>query len=800
MRKLRSTGMLALCSTAIVAGSAQAQTRPERQDQAAPTPLVATPASDATDPVEDHDIIVTAQKRSESIQRVPLSVLALDGAKLKERNLTSIADIQAITPGVSIRSFFTNVSGSINIRGVGTQALTVPTVEQTVSVVADGVAIGTYSGALFNFGDIERVEVLRGPQGNLFGKGASNGIINVVSSAPTDTLTGSFGGSYGTLNEVKLRGTLSGPLSDSVSVRLTGYRNTRDGLGRTILPSGKSIEVDNVNEYGVRGQIQFKPSADLKIRLIGDYSNSDSRCCVAFQTVADVPADAATAGFLGLPVGYPLPVRGAEIPQNSRIGYGEEAANVYERIKGFGATGLIDYDVGDYTVSSVTGWRRTILHGNGPGDFTPYAIFLQNQNDFKYTQFSQEVRVTSPADQVVAFTAGLFYFHSNLAYEQTLRLGAAPPVYNLHAFSTIRDDNYAVFGQATINVAPSFRFIVGGRYTYDDQTLAFRNLLPATAVPNPRAGFFAAAGIPFFATPFVIPRLFQANDTDSAFSDQALSYKLGAQYDVAPDINVFGTYSRGFKSGGFLTDPTAIVNPANVIVRPETPRGFEIGVRSRLLDRRLTLNATYFDFRFDGLQTTQYDASLGSFRLVNENARTHGVELEASARPTRTTTLTFNGAYTEAKFRGGASDQCYFGQTPAQGCGANGFQNLDGTRLPDAPRWTYTAGARQEVRVPASALKGYVDVSYFWRSGVNLQPGGGPDTYQPTYGRLDLTIGTVVPIARGDVNLRVFARNLTKSDYASARLSVPPTGFWAAQLVSYEAGRRVIGVAADFTF
>lgn len=747
------------------------------------------------------DIVVTAQKRSENLQRVPLSVLVLDGARLKERNLTSLSDIQSITPGVSIRSFYTNVSGSINIRGVGTQALTVPTVEQTVSVVADGVSIGTFSGALFNFNDLERVEVLRGPQGNLFGKGASNGIINIVSAAPTDTLTGSFGASYGTLNEVKLRGTLSGPLSDTLSLRLSGYRTTRDGLGKTILPSGDAIGVDNVDEWGVRGQIQFKPSADLKIRLIGDYSNSDTRCCVAFQTVADVPADAGTAAFLGLPVGYPLPMRGAELPQSSRTGYGEEAADVYERINGYGLTGLIDYNVGDYTVSSVTGWRRTILHGNGPGDFTPYAIFLQNQNDFKFTQFSQEVRVTSPADQLVAFTAGLFYFHSTLDYEQTLRLGAAPPVYNLHAFSTIKDDNYAAFGQATVNVSPSFRLIVGGRYTYDEQSLAFRNLLPATlVVPNPRAGFFAAAGIPFFATPFVIPRLFQANDLDSAFSYGRLSYKLGAQYDVAPGINVFATYSRGFKSGGFLTDPTAIVDPANVQIRPETPKGFEIGLRSRLLDRRLTLNLTYFDFRFDGLQTTQYDANLGSFRLANENARTHGVELEASARPTRTTTLTLNGAYTEAKFRGGATDQCYFGQTPAQGCGANGFQDLDGTRLPDAPRWTYTAGVRQEVPVPASNLRGYVDVSYFWRSGANLQPGGGPDTYQPSYDRLDATIGTVIPVARGNLNLRVYARNLTKSDYATARLSVPPSGFWAAQLVSYESGRRVFGVAADFTF
>ncbi len=767
------------------------------QDAPAAT-AAATPAADA-DPGDE--IVVTAQKRSENLQRVPLSVLALDGAKLTERNLTSITDIQAITPGVSIRSFFSNVSGSINIRGVGTQALTVPTVEQTVSVVADGVSIGTFSGALFNFNDIERVEVLRGPQGNLFGKGASNGIIHIVSAAPTDTLTGTFGASYGTLNEVKLRGTISGPLSDTLSARLSGYRNTRDGLGKTILPNGQAIEVDNVDEWGVRGQLQFKPGSDLTVRLLGDYSASDSRCCVAFQTVADVPADAATAGFLGLPVGYPLPVRGAELPQDSRTGYGEEAANVYERIKGFGLTGLVDYDVGDYTLSSVTGWRRTILHGNGPGDFTPFAIFLQNQNDFRFTQFSQELRLTSPADRLVAFTAGLFYFHSNLQYEQTLQLGAAPPVYNLHAFSTIKDDNYAAFGQATINVAESFRFIVGGRYTYDDQGLQFRNLLsPTLVVPNPRAGFFAAAGIPFFATPFVIPRLFQANDLDTGFHYSRLSYKLGAQYDLAADINAFATYSRGFKSGGFLTDPTAIVDPANAIVRPEIPKGFEIGLRSRLFDRRLTLNLTYFNFRFDGLQTTQYVASLGSFRLANQNARTQGVELEASARPTRTTTLSLNGAYTDATFRGGSTDQCYFGQTPAQGCAADGFQSLDGTRLPDAPRWTFTAGLRQEVAVPASALNGYVDLSYFWRGGANLQPGGGPDTYQPSYGRLDATIGTVIPAARGDLNLRVYARNLTKSDYASARLSVPPSGFWAAQLVSYESSRRVFGVAADFTF
>jgi iron complex outermembrane recepter protein len=750
---------------------------------------------------ETSDIVVTAQKRSENLQRVPLSVLALDGRVLKERNLASITDIQAVAPGLSVRSFYTNVSGSINIRGVGTQALAVPTVEQTVSVVVDGINIGTFSGALFNFPDIERVEVLRGPQGTLFGKGASNGIINVVSSAPTAELSGAAGGSYATLNEVKLRATLSGPLADGVTARISGYRNTRDGLGTTVLPDGRRLDVNNVNEWGVRGQIKFDPTSDLSIKMLADYSRSANRCCVAFTTVADVPADPLTAGFLGLPVGYPLPIRGQQLSERSRTGFGDEVAGMFERIKGYGVTGQVDYDLGNYTVTSITAWRRTDYHGNNPGDGTPFPIFIQSENTFSFKQLSEELRLASPADRFAAFTVGLFYFHSNLVYRQQLQLAVAPPALNIDTLSNIRDDNYAAFGQGTLNLTERFRLIVGLRYTFDKQNLRFRNQVPATlVVRNPLAGFFAAAGVPIFASPFVAPRAFQANDLDADFKDDRLGYKLGAQYDIAPEINVFGTYSQGFKSGGFLTDPTAIVNPVNAAVKPEIPRGFEIGIRSRFFERRLTVNATYFDFRFAGLQTTQYDATLGSFRLVNSRARTHGVELEVAARPARYTSLTFNGAYTRALFGEGATDQCYFGQTASQGCGPTGFQDLNGTKLPDAPTWSFTAGARQELALPGSELRTYVDLSYFWRSGTNLQGGGGSDTYQPSYGRLDVTVGTIVQMGAANVSLRAFARNLTNSEYSSARLSVPPTGFWAAQLVPYESGRRVFGVAADVSF
>ncbi len=757
---------------------------------AGPTPAGTPPAPPAADGSSgantDGEILVTAQKRTENIQRVPLSVLVLGGATLKEKGLASINDFTAVVPTLSIRSTASNVAGTITIRGIGTQALGEPAVEQSVSVVLDGVVVGAFAGSLFNFTDLERVEVLRGPQGTLFGKGASNGVLNVVSALPTDRLTASVGASYGSLNEVKLHGTVSGPIAKDIDVRLSAYRNTRDGLGTAILPDGSHIQVDNVDEYGIRAQILAKPTSNLTARLSADYEHSHDKCCVGFVTVQNGP----------LVNGVFTP--GTVLPEDNRVDYGNEDADVTETIKGFGVTGQFDYDLGrGYTLTSISGFRGVDFNSNTPSDHSPLPIFTRYESDYKFRQYSQELRLASPADQFIAFTAGLFYYRSTLDLYRDIRLNVFPTVYRVNTTNRIDVENYAAFGQATINVSDRFRLIAGARETSDRQTLQFRNILPASLlVPNPLAAFLPP---PFNADP-IAPRQFQANDLDTGFRNYNFSYKLGAQFDIADNINAFGTYSRGFKSGGFDTDATTLVNPASAIVRPEIPKGYELGLRSQFFDRHLTFNLTYFDYIFDGFQSTSYNATTAAFLIVNSKARSQGVELEFDARPTRTTTFSFNGAYTHARFGQGAADQCYNGQTLAQGCGVNGLQDLKGKSLPDAPDWAFTSDLRQEFPIGRGDSHFYSDILYYWRSGAFQTTTRAPVVYQPTYGRLDLTLGYIFDLRQGHLNVRGYIRNVAKANYSSSRVEAPVLGYYAAQFVTYEAGRRVFGIAADYAF
>ena len=403
--RLRKVGLAGSAVIVLVVASAPAmsQTAPAHVDsQVAPTH-----ADDVSD-----DIIVTAQKRTESAQDVPISLTVISAAALERSNYNEFNDIQRFSPGLVITDSSNSRATGVTIRGIGTSTFS-DAIEQSVGIVIDGVVIGRVPGAISDLVDVERVEVLRGPQGTLFGKNASAGVISIVTRQPTNTFEALGSISYATLDEIKLFGAVSGPIvADKVLARISGYRNTRDGL-ITNVRTGQDL--NNRNEYGFRGKLLLKPVETLDITLAGDYSRRDQRCCT--WTTRDITP----GNFIG------AIQRGVGVvagPQNNQVNLGGDQAfkgadtpDAYQRSTIWGVSGEANLDLGAVSLTSITAFRKWNGQDDLDADQTPLPLLVFNRGTTRQRQFTQELRLTSPADQFISYVAGGFYFKQHMFTE-----------------------------------------------------------------------------------------------------------------------------------------------------------------------------------------------------------------------------------------------------------------------------------------------------------------------------------------------------------------------------------------------
>ena len=722
---------------------------------------LAPPASAADGDRLLETVTVTAQKREERLQDVPVSVAVVSADSLGAFDLNQATDLAYLVPGVGVSNSAGPRSFGFFIRGVGTTSFASESIESSSAYVVDGVVTGQAGAALSDLPDIERIEVLRGPQGTLFGKNASSGVINVVTKRPSDTFGASLKASYSDPdNETKLAGYITGPINNDVRYLVSARTNQRDGFVKN-LADGRDL--NDRNDWGVRARIDLTAGENLDVSVIADYWKREADCCIWTLRSIGTPA---SVGEL------------EQIAAGARFDEENDTQNidgeVFSDVNTGGISVQADYRFGSgYTFTSISAYRSWHTVDGLDTDNRPVNTFNVNFADFKQLLYTQEFRITSPQEQFIDYVAGAFYYYSDVVSESQQLQPLLTTAFSNRIWDVVAStENMAVFGQANVNFTDDFRLIVGGRYLRE-------------------------VGI---AETF---RVDPVNNLNQAFgpgnlTDEAVLWRVGLQYDFTDDVSAFATATRGYKGGGW----NAPAGASLLRVEPEKPTNYEIGLRSVFPDAGVMLNVTGFYQTVDDYQVTaRQPDNAGSFLLLNAaEVLTQGVEVEMIYRPIRATDLSFTGslAYTDGKFDSFPTAPCYRGQTAATGCNGN-IQDMSDKQLPYAPEWNVSLNSHYGMDLGASGLDLQFDLGVSYRTEAPANSPDDPSTYQDGYPIVNAAITLASSGNRWRASL--FGKNLTDERFATRIFTTPSTtGVNAyAQYVPYEA-QRVVGLSLEVNY
>jgi len=634
-------------------------------------------------------VTVTATRRAESLQKVPVAVSVVDGEQLERDNRNGVASIVQQVPSLNFRTGASNKDTSLFIRGVGTIS-TSPGVEPTVATVIDGVVYGRPGQATLDLLDLERIEVLRGPQGTLFGKNASAGVLNIVTKAPTEEPHGYIDQSYYSGNESRTRFGIGGSLiPDTLKGSLTTLFGSYDG---NVDNRANGHEVNGYNRKGVRGKLEFTPSDDLTLTLAADYMQSHDDAPNGVVSKALTPA---FAGALA-----PVSASG-----HSRDIASDYRSHVEDINKGLSAQ--LDWNLGDYTLTSITAWRgwdnTQWQDGDRLATITSAFPGTEDKGDLSYDQYSQEVRLASPKGEFVEYVGGLFYMHGK--DDETYRRTLVTPTGSQRGVAdyTTTSDSYSAFGETTLNFTSRLRGIAGLRWTHDDLEYDHRRVsTSATTVSGIQPGTRSSGSV----------------------DEDGWSGRLGVQYDLSDDVMAYVTYSRGYKGPAYNVFFNMQPRDTDAL-KPETSNTWEAGIKASAWDNRLTTNLAVFHSEYDNYQANFFDTVANQVvtRLINAGSvSTEGVELDYALQATQNLKLSGALAYTRARI-----DQF---SCPA---GAAASCNVDGKTLPYSPDWK--SYVRADYSIPlANGLDVELGTDYSWQSEVQYDISQNPDTKQGAYG------------------------------------------------------------------
>lgn len=767
----------------VVASPAMAQTEPAAQvadDEAGPA-----------------DIVVTAQKRSENLQSVPVAVSVVTGDQLNTASRPSIESAAQLVPSLNFLRSGTTLNQTIFLRGVGTATFSIAG-EPSVSTVVDGVVYARSGEAFSDLVDVAQIEVLRGPQGTLFGKNASAGVINITTQMPRFEHSGFVEASYFDRNEVRLRASVNVPVTSNLAARLTGFYGNYDGNIRNVTTNEW---VNGYDHFGFRGQLLFEPSSALRIYVAADYYKNGDDCCadiIATPPLTGAGVETTSLAFAALP--RPAGADTRAVAQNLVTATEEQ---------GWGVSGQIDLEVGTHTLTSITayrGWDNTEIRD---GDWLdrPYVGFAQlhDRGPQSSNTFSQELRLASPADQTLSYVLGAFYSRADSVRTftrnviQCSAIAGAPtnvliPCGSANAaansfpngsatFGSVFD-NAALYGQATLRVSDRFRLIGGLRYTHDKLSVFHSRVSPLTGPgiqPNFDQGVYdrylqlvAGGTLPSAAVTAAVASSngvpFRANTSNDNISGRAI-----AQYDLSDDVMAYASYARGYKGPAYNIFFNLTATGTNVI-EPETSDSFEVGLKNTLLSGRLTVNLAGFYAQYDNFQANNPDLVAGVVvtRFTNAGTvSTRGVELDFNYRPTRNTTVNGGVAWTDAHV-----DQ--FNAAP--GAAATAIIP-SGTPLGFAPRWKGSVSVSQTIETG-----GFADIVL--GSSVNFQSSQlslfAPDPVQRRLGTIPgySLVNLSVALAGRDDAWRITAqiRNLFDHAYPAAIVNGGVSGAYRYQI------------------
>ncbi|WP_029623167.1 TonB-dependent receptor [Sphingomonas elodea] len=805
---------LRLMSACAVPALVMALAAPAHAQETASSPQDASDRSAQT----DNEIIVTAQGRAQALSDVPVAVSAVSAEMLQQTGANDIRALNQIAPSLLVSSTGSEANGSARIRGIGTVGDN-PGLESSVAVFIDGVYRSRSGIGLSELGDLERIEVLRGPQGTLFGRNASAGIINIVSKMPEANFSAGGEATYGNYETIRLQGFVNVPLSTHVSGRLDGVYMKRDGFYRDVT---NNRDVNNRDRYFLRGQLLFEPSNDLRVRLIGDYTHRNEDCCGAVYVDSSINP---YIGDLNNPssnnivrvlrdMGQPMEAFSNPYSRNLYISRGRSYGGITED---WGGSVQVDWTLGDVKLTSITGYRNYFASQGADTDYSAIDILYRAPNASSsraFETFSQELRLNGTAfDNKLDWLVGGYYANEDLTLVDNLRFGsqygrfatcrivsggalaalynpaaagclaarpaafgaASPLIYaafdrldGINDRGTTNDlfkqnsRNWALFTHNIFHVTNRLDLTVGLRYTNErkrlnatfgnDNTACVANqssLLPLRSVASLTAVVDAIVGLSCQGNS--TSELNGVSVRDTRKEDQFTGTAI-VSYKPTDDVLLYGSYSRGYKAGGFNLDKSALKVPiltfasvggaqaltGNLQFAPETNDAFELGLKYS--SRAFTLNVSAFRQQFKNFQLNTFNGTV--FLVQNINGCTaslnggdrdqskfsaasnfnaaasttgacsaantsygvvsQGVELEASLVPVRDVRVGLGFTYADTHYRS---------QLVGSDTGApldQALRLLPGRQLSNAPETVTTASIAWTPQIGNSGLSGLI--------------------------------------------------------------------------------------------
>jgi iron complex outermembrane recepter protein len=727
----------------------------------------AAESAEAAELPDEGEILVTARRRQERAQDVPIALSVVSGGTIERTGAINLVQISDLTPSLVIRN--NNARNTfVNIRGLGSNSDQNDGLEIGVGFYIDDVYYGRIGGSQFDLVDIERFEVLRGPQGTLFGKNTTAGAVNITTRAPEFETSFRGEANYGEGSYHHVRGSLTGPLfGDVVAYRLAIADTHRAGRLTNLYNGRKINDSDN---FSIRGQLLIEPDPDVSIRLIGDYSKQTSYSRIS-SIVGQFDQYANGA-----------PVRNTWLQRAARGGYTprfdindpfarevDVEGPVQANMEGYGVSGKVDWDMGSAVLTSVTAYRWWDWYPDNDIDSTPLTVMISSGTNNRQRQFSQELRLASTGDRKLDYVVGLYYFWQvvkGLGHYQagpdyavwnnpTANRALANYAYTGFLSNSIiepRTKSYAAFGQLTWHATDALSVTAGLRFTHEDKTGLFDQHTVAgndLSVLSPADRATAQA---------LRDAIYPEVRYTTGLKDDALTGQVTISYQVAPDVLTYASYSRGSKSGGLsLGNLPPGISP---VVKPETVDAWEAGLKSQLFDRIVTLNAAAYWTEVKNYQagiSEQIGTTSSFIRYISNipGVRSRGFELDLTIAPSRYVRFTAAAAYNDAVYKDYTNAQ----SAPEQR-NVTQIQDLSGVQLANAPKFIWNFGL--DLAQPVSdSTEIYTRIDYVHRSSNDTTSSNSIYTTIPAYGLANARLG----VRAGALDFSLWATNLFDKKY-----------------------------------
>ncbi|MDZ7894875.1 MAG: TonB-dependent receptor [Sphingobium sp.] len=735
MRKANTIGLVAMAMICGVSTSALAQA-----DAVNGTPSADT-ATDADQGLGE--IVVTAQRRQERLQDVPLAVQAVSSDQLASKGIGNIQELGSVVPSLSVSSAVG--FGFTYLRGVGSTAIG-PGIEVPVSIYVDGIYYASSTSSLFDFNNIDHVEVLKGPQGTLFGRNATGGLIQVITKDPTQDFHLKVGAGIDNYATAKGEFYIAGGIAEGVAADLSVSGTAQgDGWGTNIF-SGKDVN-RTIHNISLRSKWVFDLDDATKATVIGDYTNQKN----SFNGQRIFPGTIAPTflNYTSNP-GRPWDLDNDVDPRLRNINWGASLKLVH------------DFD--GVTLTNTTAYRRARTFLNWDIDFTPVPHLEGDLRELE-RQFSNELQLSSSGSGPLKWTAGVFYFRARGIYDAATAYSRDVPNNLFGPFEAVipygnqLTESVSGYAQGTYEIVPDTNLTLGARYTYEKRSITGRT-----------------EGLPFGATTPVLLGV----TTPASITFKKPTFRVALDHRFSPEVLAYVSFNTGFKSGGFNTQFTS--DPS---FQPETIKAYEAGVKTDLLDRRLRLNLSSYYYDYKNIQVQK--VGVAATGIINgASAEIYGAELELDALVTDAFRINGGAAYTHATFTDFRNAPF---TTPVGGQGV--FPgDASGNNVPKAPRFqgniagTYTAELNGGSKAEFTLATIYSGRYYFEANNV---------VSQKAFAKLNASIKWTA--ANDRYSVRIFGNNLTNRATAvySSTLSDGTID------ITYDAP-RIYGVKLEYKF